>query len=90
MVVIERKVKGGKLIRAQVHFNGDTIRFIKITGDFFMYPEDAIMRIERGLVGKKLESIESVIQKLFSNIECIGFSYSDLHDIIMEAYRCGE
>lgn len=39
------KVPGGKLVRATVKFK-EKIENAKITGDFFLYPEEAIKDIE--------------------------------------------
>lgn len=39
------------LIRVQVAIADDAIDAIQISGDFFMYPEDALWDLERSLVG---------------------------------------
>lgn len=43
------------LIKVELELTGDTISRIKITGDFFMYPEDALEQLERSLVGAKTD-----------------------------------
>ena len=47
----EYKVKGGKLIRVQLTAKDKKIKKIKITGDFFLHPEEVIEDIERTLEG---------------------------------------
>jgi hypothetical protein len=48
------KVPGGKLIRIWVDFDGK-INSIRITGDFFVYPETWIEQLEKELVNKKFD-----------------------------------
>ncbi|MGB9635382.1 MAG: lipoate protein ligase C-terminal domain-containing protein [Candidatus Micrarchaeia archaeon] len=86
MVVVERKISGGKLVRIQAHFNRNIIAFVRITGDFFMHPEDAITRIEKNLTGKNISLIEVIVDKSLHGVECIGFSKSDICSMLKEAY----
>ena len=51
----EYKVQGGKLIRVQLSVQADIITQIKITGDFFMHPEELIEDLEKALVGQTLD-----------------------------------
>jgi len=89
MVRVERKIPNGKLVRIDVEFNGEYIRAIKITGDFFMYPEDAITNIERELAGVVVSELERKLPTIITNNceEVIGFSTDDLAGIIREAYE---
>jgi len=43
-----RKVPGGKLIRIKVVFS-DIIESVQITGDFFLHPEDSLLKIEEAI-----------------------------------------
>ncbi len=43
------------LIRVSAEIDGGTIREIRITGDFFMLPERAVLRLEGLLKGKAFE-----------------------------------
>lgn len=54
------KVPGGKLLRIFLEKENDKIVDIKITGDFFVYPEEKISLIEDCLRGKLLEEDELV------------------------------
>jgi hypothetical protein len=49
--------KSQKLIRIMLEYDEieDTINRITISGDFFLYPEEALELLEADLVGKKLE-----------------------------------
>lgn len=51
----EYKVQGGKLIRVQLSVQADRISHIKITGDFFMHPEEFIEELENALIGEPLD-----------------------------------
>ena len=51
----EYKVQGGKLIRIQLGVQADRISQIKITGDFFMHPEELIDELEKTLIGETLD-----------------------------------
>lgn len=47
------KVPGGKLVRVEL-FYGDRIEQVRITGDFFLHPEEALEAIEAALTGVPL------------------------------------
>lgn len=47
----EYKVEGGKLVRVQLEKIGNAIGKIRITGDFFLHPEELIEELERTLEG---------------------------------------
>jgi len=88
----KQKVKEGKLVKAEVEYDG-FIRRIKITGDFFMHPEDALEKIEKSMPGlKKDASMENIVSKIHSVIEAedvqmIGISKESLALVIREALQ---
>jgi len=43
------------VIKVELELDGDIISRISISGDFFMYPEEAIEKLEQALVGVKVE-----------------------------------
>ncbi len=49
--------KSKKLIQVQISFDDqkNEIHSIRITGDFFLYPEDSLEQLETNLVGVKLD-----------------------------------
>jgi lipoate-protein ligase A len=51
----EYKVQGGKLIKVQLNVQANRISHIKITGDFFMHPEEVIEELEKALIGEPLD-----------------------------------
>jgi hypothetical protein len=77
---VDYKVEGGKLLRIDFELEGDKIKSIKITGDFFVYPEEGILFIEDCLKGCKLEDcrerLEETIEK--HGIKLVGFSVEDI------------
>ena len=50
----EYKVAGGKLVRVQLVKKDSMIEKVKITGDFFLHPEELIEDLEEALVGQAL------------------------------------
>jgi lipoate-protein ligase A len=50
----EYKVAGGKLIRVQLVKKETMIEKVKITGDFFLHPEELIEDLEEALVGQAI------------------------------------
>lgn len=87
-----RKVKEGKVVKVEVEYD-EIIKRIKITGDFFLHPEDVLEKIEKGLIGLKndasLEIIISKIQEIVdaNNAFLIGVSPQSLAFVIKEAMR---
>lgn len=78
---VDYKVPGGKLIRMDVEIEKGVIRSIKITGDFFIHPEDSIEAIEGFLTGKEVS--EELAKKLEDFLEAkgtrmIGISAADI------------
>ncbi len=54
------------VIKVELELTNDAISKVSISGDFFMYPEDALERLEQTLVGVKADR-ESLLRavKLF-------------------------
>lgn len=83
------KIPNGKLLKISLDYNKNTnyINNIKITGDFFVHPEEAIELIEEELINVKLdkiklfETIQSVIDE--NNIELIGLDVEGLTNGIL-------
>jgi lipoate-protein ligase A len=88
-----RKVFGGKLIRVDVTFTS-AIESVKITGDFFLHPEDTLIEIEKKLGGTPLpiqkarliQQIEGILKE--HQAELIGASAADLVVVLDEALSC--
>ncbi|MCF7794974.1 hypothetical protein K9M50_01275 [Patescibacteria group bacterium] len=80
MEKIDYKVEGGKFLRIQIDIKDDIIKDIKIRGDFFIYPETAVFKIENYLKEKKIKTFASLLRSYIKeeNIKIIGFSINDL------------
>lgn len=73
----EYKVPGGKLLACDVEYNEKIIK-IKISGDFFMHPEPAIIDLEKAILGKKREELQHVLTKFFKNPKITIFGAAPL------------
>ena len=86
------KVPNGKLIKLFINFDGEQIKEIKLTGDFFVYPEEKITVIEKFLVGKAVTNIEAIkndFQDLLNeeDIEFFGIDIDSIFLTISKAYE---
>ncbi len=80
--------KAGKLIKIFVDYDSE-IRSIKITGDFFLHPEEKIFEIEKGLVGTPANevAIKEKLQQLLLGADAFGFDAEQLTQAIMAAVK---
>jgi hypothetical protein len=82
------KSRGG-LIRSFVILENDRIKDITISGDFFLFPEEAVFRILENLKGtpakreELLRNIEETYEK--ENIQSPGTTPVDFTESIMKA-----
>lgn len=85
MKKIDYKVPAGKLLRIELLEEAGTIKNIKIKGDFFIYPEEAVFLIEDFLIGKKINEFSSSLDVFLieNKIELIGFAPLDLEKAIV-------
>jgi lipoate-protein ligase A len=87
------KVEKGKLIKTFLDYNGK-INEIKITGDFFVHPEEGIEMLEKELVGKELdrnvllEKIDNFFRK--NEIKLFGIDPESLVTAIMNCTEEGK
>ena len=90
--VATEKVPGGKLLRIYVDY-GEKINSVKITGDFFLHPEEAVEEIEKSLSGVKVNTEENLLTSIISNvvstnkIELIGITPEAIARVIKGAMR---
>ncbi|MDP3105830.1 MAG: lipoate protein ligase C-terminal domain-containing protein [Candidatus Methanoperedens sp.] len=86
----KQKVKEGKVVKVEVDCD-ELIRKVKITGDFFLHPEDILEEIEKSMVGlvrnADEETITSNIQKVIADrdVQMIGISPGSIALLIKEA-----
>lgn len=85
----ELKVPGGKLLRAASTVRHGRLEEIKITGDFFMHPEEALEELEERLKGIQAdeEAIRKTVEKFFKIVAPIVLGASPQHfiEVIMSS-----
>ena len=78
------KAPDGKLLKASFKIEDDVLTYIKITGDFFMHPEEKIEELEQMLTGKKA-SRETVltltVEFMKSDVQVIGAKAEDFAEL---------
>ncbi|MDI6917111.1 MAG: lipoate protein ligase C-terminal domain-containing protein [Thermoplasmatales archaeon] len=85
----EYKVEGGKLLKCTLNVDSNIISSIKITGDFFMYPEEKIESLEQMLTGVKMdeESIREKMNDFFkTDVQVVGADAEDFVRLIMRTF----
>ncbi len=86
----KQKVKEGKVLKVELDCD-ELIRNVRITGDFFMHPEDILEEIEKSIIGLErnadLEIIISNIQRTLSSrdVQMIGISPESIAWLVKEA-----
>ncbi len=65
--VVESDYKAGKLIRVRAEMKGEEILDIRITGDFFSIPKEAVFHLEDALRGERLdeEKLRIVVKRFY-------------------------
>lgn len=87
-----RKIPAGKLVRVDVIYS-DQIDMVKITGDFFLHPEETLDEIVDLLTGQILPLDSQVLTKQVDALlvqheaQLIGASSRDIVDILQEAVQ---
>ncbi len=80
--------KLGKIVKIKLAYKqkSQLIHSIRITGDFFVHPEETIEQLEQGLCGVKLEKedLKKKIQLVLKNAEFFGFEIDSLVDVILD------
>ena len=85
-----QKVKEGKVVKVEVDCD-EFINNIKITGDFFIHPEDILDKIEESMIGlERSASIEIITSHIKTRIpdrdvQMIGISPESIALLIREA-----
>lgn len=87
----EFKAPGGKLLRATCRIAGSNLETVKITGDFFLHPEEDLTELEEELVGVKMEEgeIRKAVQAFFKKRKStiIGAEPEDFVSVILKAVK---
>ncbi len=86
------KVPGGKLVYVRIKYS-DNIEDVKILGDFFMHPEEALAQIELAIAGMPARSDEDSIAARISDVarkqgvEMIGVTAQSIAQAIRMAIK---
>ncbi|MBD3204703.1 hypothetical protein GF327_10510 [Candidatus Woesearchaeota archaeon] len=88
------KKKEEKLLKIDLNFKNNKITDIKIKGDFFAYPEEAIEKLEKELIDCKLDS-DSLTDKIKyfmkkNKVKLFGLSVESIAEGIMKARSSGQ
>jgi len=73
----EYKVPGGKLLVAETEVEEGFLTTVKVMGDFFMHPEEAINDLEEALNGKETAKIDEIVADFFGGKEITLFGVSE-------------
>ena len=85
-MIIEHKAKGG-LIKLKIKIANSEIEHIKITGDFFIYPEDSVFDLEKKLKGKTEKESIKIIEDFLGNVEAPGINLDDFEKVLKKAFE---
>ncbi|CAJ37887.1 hypothetical protein [Methanocella arvoryzae] len=95
MIRAEKKVPGGKLVRLAIDMSGQTAR-IRLSGDFFVHPEEGIFEIEELLAGLPVDEPADRVKDVIDNhimarkLELIGIDSETIAQLFTECFQCGE
>ncbi len=90
---LSRKVEGGKLLTVDVECDAAAIRSVKLTGDFFLHPEDTLSSVEESLRDLPRNSSallveQRITQALDANeAQFIGVNPRDIAATILDACK---
>jgi hypothetical protein len=81
------KPEGCKLIRISAELEDDTLKSIRIRGDFFASPEEVFDQIEKALEGTRLRDLANVFDSLIreKGVETCGINGPGLAEVLASA-----
>ncbi len=85
------KAVGGKLLRVRMTVSAGSrpvIQALRITGDFFMHPEEAIEDLEQLLTGAPLDeaALRARVQTFFDGeVQVVGADVDDFVAVLLKA-----
>lgn len=81
------KAPGGKLVRVRLTESDGRIQSIKISGDFFLIPEDSLSKLEKMLEDARLDESELrlLVERFFrgTNAQGLGVTPDDFVKAIL-------
>lgn len=75
------------LVRIHVKVFEDVIEQIIITGDFFVYPPNALYELESHLKWSRVDEVPQLIMKFSNSIRILDLSLSELAQLVMKCLR---
>jgi lipoate-protein ligase A len=84
----ELKVEGGKMLRAECSVDNNRIKSVKISGDFFLHPEESITTLEESLIDIKADrnEVNSIVENFIdAGNTFIGVGKSHIVEAIIKA-----
>jgi len=90
-MMIKEKVPGGKLVCLDLELSSNQISRIRITGDFFLHPENTIVLIEESLIGASVDQVARIVDNVLlqNNAQVIGFEPEDIERLVKKADKGG-
>ena len=65
------------VIKIDLSLAGEKISYIRITGDFFLHPEEKLWSLEESLRGRSINEIDEIIRDFFKDVESPGVTAED-------------
>ena len=88
IITVSITKKLGKIVKINLSYKEESqiIQSIKITGDFFIHPEEVIEELEKGLCGIKLEKedLGNKMKLILEDSKIFGFDIDSLVKMILE------
>jgi hypothetical protein len=85
------KAPGGKMVRVRLTEKDGRIETLKITGDFFLIPEDSLPKLEKMLEDTRLDEkeLKLLVDRFFrgTNARGLGVSPDDFVKAILSTKR---
>ena len=74
MLAADYKAPGGKLVRIRLREENGSIRWVKITGDFFLVPEESLPKLEKMLEDVPISEgeLRLLVDRFFRGTEAQG------------------
>lgn len=90
----EYKEPGGKLIQVDFSVEGGRLTHVKVSGDFFLYPDEALEAIVASVEGSAVglsptERTDRIATALGPDVEWLGSSPAGLSTAIQRALEAG-
>jgi lipoate-protein ligase A len=83
------KAPGGKLLRVRMETNGNLIKTVKISGDFFLLPEESLAKLEKILEDAPVREpeLKMLVDRFFrgTSAQALGVSSEDFVKAVLSA-----